>query len=143
MLNFWVRLTTSKTTKLSLALYQNIKYLHDKGEYDSKWLICIKSTLDQLQMSHLWNAPPADLIPSTLKAEFEQKLQIIYGQQWLTEIQNSSAFDSYNIYKTTLNLEPYLTMLEPKYAIPMCKFRANNHQLTIVTGRYKNIDRSE
>ncbi len=94
-------------------------------------------------MSHLGNAPPEDLVPSTLKIEFEQKLQILYGQQWLTEIQNSSACDSYNIYKTTLKLEPYLTTLKPKHTIPMCKFRANNHRLPIVTGRYKNVDRSE
>ncbi len=42
-----------------------------------------------------------------------------------------------------LGEEQYLTTLEPKHAIPMCKFRANNHQLPIVTGRYKNVDRSE
>ncbi len=85
-------------------------------------------------MSHLWNTPPEDLVKSTLKIEFENKLQILYGQQWLTEIQNSSACDSYNIYKTILNLEPYLTTLEPKHAIPMCKFRAKNpdYQLWLV-----------
>ncbi len=86
---------------------------------------------------------PEDLIPSTLKAKFERKLQILYGQQWLNEIQNPSACDSYNIYKTTLNLEPYLTTLEPKHSIPLCKFRANNHRLLIVTGQSNNVDISE
>ena len=34
-------------------------------------------------------------------------------------------------------------MLEPKLAIPLCKFRTNNHKLPIVTGRYNNINRAE
>ncbi len=92
-----------------------------------KWLTCGMHLLKTLQHQH-----------SKQNLNKNYKSYMKYGQQWLTEIQNS-----YNIYKTTLNLEPYLTTLEPKHAIPMCKFRANNHWLPIVTGRYKNVDRSE
>ena len=39
--------------------------------------------------------------------------------------------------KEDIKLENYLLTLEPKYAIPITKFRASNHRLPIVQGRYE------
>ncbi len=40
-------------------------------------------------------------------------------------------------------MEPYLTLLEPKYAIRISRFRASNHRLPIVVGRFNGRPRSE
>ncbi len=103
MLNFWVRLIKGKTNKISLTLYHKIEDQFDKGEYESEWLSSIKSTLDQLQMRYLWDTTPDELNPMTLKLAFDQKLQTVYGKQWLTQIKNSSACDTYSIFKSKQN----------------------------------------
>ena len=141
MLNFWVRINTSNSNKICLALYQNIKYLYDTGKHESKWLKSIKSTLEDLQLDYLWEFTPDQMCPHTLKSLFDQNLHIFYGKQWKTQIENSSACDTYTIFKTEFRPEQYLTLLEPKYAIPICKFRTNNHRLPVVIGRYNKIPR--
>ena len=143
MLNFWVKINTSKDSKVSMAMYQKVREMYDKGEYESEWVKCIKSTLDQLQLGHLWDTDPTSMKPNALKTEFDKKLQLFYGQHWFTETENSSACHTYNIFKNIFRLEPYLLSLEPKYAIPICKFRTNNHRLPIVVGRYNNINKAD
>ena len=84
---------------------------------------------------------PEDMDPNYLKNIFEEKLKWFYSHQWWAQIENSGACDSYSIFKMELKIEPYLTLLEPRYHIPLCKFRTNNHRLPIVTGRYNNVNR--
>ncbi len=67
MLNFWIRLATSK---ISFALYQHTKTLFDNGELKSDLLANIKSSLDQIQFSHLWDTPQEELSPEFLKLQF-------------------------------------------------------------------------
>ena len=143
MLNFWVRIVTSKGNKVCLALYHKMRDLYDSGEYKSDWLCYINNTLSQLQLTSLWEADPGELLPNPLKNIFEEKLKYFYSHQWLTQIENSSACDTYSIFKTKIELEPYLLLLQPKFAIPLCKFRASNHRLPIVAGRFDNIPRNE
>ena len=62
---------------------------------------------------------------------------------WKSEISSSTACDNYIKFKSSLKLEQYLTLLDPKHAIPITKFRSNNHRLPVVTGRYSNTPREE
>ncbi len=39
-------------------------------------------------------------------------------------------------------MEPYLVLLQLKYAIPISRFRASNHRLPVVAGRYGGRPRS-
>ncbi len=89
----------------------------------------------------MWEAHPEDLNYNQTKNIFNDKLNCFYTELWRNEIELSSACDSYIQFKTEHHLEPYHTLLEPKYAIPISKFRCNNHRMPIVTGRYANIDR--
>ncbi len=74
MLNFWIRLATSKTSKISFAIYQHTKNLFDSGEFKSDWLANVKSSVDQIHLSHLWDAPQEELKPEFLKLQFNLKL---------------------------------------------------------------------
>ncbi len=141
MLNFWVRIATSKLNKVCLEVYHKMRELYDTGEYKSDWLSYIGCTLKQLQLDYLWKTPPNDMSPSNLKIVFDEKWY--YSYQWLTEIENSNACDSYSIFKSNLQVELYLLLLDPKYSIRLCKFKAGNHRLPIVTGRFNNIDRQD
>ncbi len=61
MLYFWVHIITSKCNKISHALYNKMRDLHNKGEFQSQWLSYIKSTLVELNLEYLWEAHPDDL----------------------------------------------------------------------------------
>ncbi len=58
ILNFWVRIATSKLNKVCLAVYPKMRELYDTGEYKSEWLSYIDFTLNQLQLDYLWTPPP-------------------------------------------------------------------------------------
>lgn len=143
MLNFWLKMVTGKTNKISFLIYQKMKDLYDKNEHHSAWLNAIKTTLDQLQLGHLWDTDPVYLNPNSLKTVFDKKLSMYYREQWADSVVESSACDTYVKFKDSLKFEPYLILLEPKLAIPITKFRTNNHRLPIVAGRYANIPREE
>lgn len=139
MFNFWLKLVTNESNKLSSILYRSIKQKFDNGSFQSKWLENIKETLEQLDLGHVWNITPNNIDMYGLKKEFEHRLHRFYKIQWLSEIELSGACSTYNIFKSKLELEPYLTLLDRKYSIPISKFRSNNHKLPIVTGRYNGI----
>lgn len=143
MLNFWLKMITGKSSKISFIIYQKMKYLYDKNDYKSAWMNTVKTTLDQLQLGYLWDTDPNYLNPNSLKAVFDKRLNMYYREQWADNLVESSACDFYVKFKSNLKLEPYLTLLEPKFAVPLAKFRSNNHRLPIVTGRYNNIPRED
>ena len=63
-------------------------------------------------------------------------------QTWLASVHWNNLCSNYTQYKTTLTKEPYLTLLEKKHAINVCKFRTRNHRLPIMVGRHLGIDRA-
>ena len=143
MLNFWTRLITGKKEKIALALYHKLKNLYDTDEYRSPWISHIKIILDDIDQSQLWNEPSENINPLALKSLFDSQLSLNYSQDWLDQIQVSSACSTYSIIKENLQPELYLTKLESKFATSLCKFRCLNHWLPVVAGRYKNITRTK
>ena len=141
MLNFWTRLVSGKKEKIALALYHKLRDLYDTNEYTSPWINCIKTTLDEIGQSDLWNEIPENINPVKLKPLFDEKLKSNFGQQWLDQIQTTSACSTYSIFKQDLKFEPYLLQLDPNLAISLCKFRCISNQLPVVTGRYNNTPR--
>ena len=143
MLNFWARLISGKTSKLAHIVLMSQKYQHDVGTYKPKWLVCIKDMLDQIGLSYVWNADPENIDTASLKSLFKEKVNDIELQNWHSKINTYSHCVNYRIFKSKLHLEDYLTLLDPKNAISLCRFRCGNHKLPIVTGRYNKIDRQE
>ncbi len=143
MLNFWVKINHGESGRISKAIYIKMRELYDSGEHKSSWIECIHSTLKDLDLEYLWDATPEQLPINSMKVLFDQKLQTHYLDLWETDISGSSACDNYAKFKTALKIEDYLLLLEPRQAIPLVKFRANNHKLPIVTGRYNNTPREE
>ncbi len=136
ILNCWARLISWKKEKIALALYHQLKDLYDKDEYKYPWLKCIKITLDEINQSYLWNESPENIDHVQLKSLFDKELKSKYSQQWLDQMQTTSACSTYSIFKQNLQFEPYLIKLEPSLVIPLCKFRCINHRLPVVAGRY-------
>lgn len=145
MINFWINIVTGKSNKICHVLYNKIKEQHDSGEIHSKWFDKIKSILNDIDMSHLLNASDVDSNfshISSIKNVIKTKLEEKYKTQWYDQVNNQSSCDSYKCFKKGFGLEPYLLLLEPKLAIPICRYRTNNNRLPITLGRYNGIDKS-
>ena len=142
MINFWARLECGISKKLSRVIYALLKDLYDKEIYISPWLKKIKSILDKTGLSYLWN-DCAKFSINWIKNTINQRLTLIYSQNWHYEVNSNSLCINYRIFKVTCELEAYLTKIPVKFRTMMIKFRCGNHKLPIVAGRYNNIDRSD
>ena len=75
--------------------------------------------------------------------EVKKRLQCQYLQKWNTEIQTSSKSINYRIFKTNFVTEFYITHLQPKFYIPLARFRTTNNRLPIERGRWENVKRAQ
>ncbi len=137
---FWFRLVSGKQTKISNIMYRLSRKLFDQGNRCFKWLIFIKSILDECGYSFIWETnilPSADVLKSAIK----QRLFDQFQQYWHTLVMESAKSIKYRLYKSDLKFESYLDVLKIKDAIILCRFRTTNNYLPIETGRWRNIPR--
>ena len=59
------------------------------------------------------------------------------------EIQSSSKSINYRVFKTNFVNEFYITHLQPKFYIPLTRFRTTNNRLPIERGRWENVERAQ
>ncbi len=146
MLNFWVNVCTGKSTKFSTVMYKFMKGKFDKNEVDFKWFKCIKETLNDIGLDHILNGNiENDLFCTFLQSDdFKKKINNgmthYYSEMWEKVLESSDSYNFYHTFKKELVLESYLIDIEPRYAIPLTKFRCENHKLPNVIGRYTNVD---
>ena len=55
MLNFWCSIATEDESKISTILYKWTKALYDRNKFKSAWLDKIKTILDNIGMSSIFN----------------------------------------------------------------------------------------
>ena len=67
-----------------------------------------------------------------------QNLQI-----WHSNLQQSSKGRNYEVIKGGIELESYFLKLQPKYYIPIVKFRTGNHHFPFETYRWEGFPLSE
>ncbi len=140
MLNYWARLLLGKQSKFAYRLYCILKNKYDKDRYKSPWLSKIHSTLDNLGLSDIWiSQTPMNI--DWFKFTIKSKTSDVLIQEWNNSVDNAKGWCRfYKQFKVENKLEQYLTDLEPKYSIPLCKFRLSNHRLPVTTGRFNNIE---
>lgn len=142
LLNFWARLITGKTTKLSLLVYRFLYHEFINGNFRSKWITFVKCNLDQLGMSDVWIFQnPGNL--NYFSRRVEQTLKDQFYQKWTSSLQNSSKGRNYALIKSNINIEPYLFTLPSNLRNSITKFRLSNHKLPVETGRWSNIPLQE
>ena len=81
--------------------------------------------------------------PKLLKGLLHKRLADINRQKWHNEMNVNSHYESYQMFKDNLRCEPYITLLNARQSITLCKFRCGNTNIPIVSGRYQTVNRSE
>ena len=140
MIAFWFRLLTGKQSKLSLLVYNLLLNDMNNHVYDQKWILFVKSFLDDAGYTHIWISQCDGITcASVLKQYINARLTDQYLHSWYAYIDNSSRSSNYKLFKHTFAFETYITILENKYWCPLIRFRLSNHNLPIETGKWKNV----
>ena len=136
MVNFWARLITCNKSKLSCVMYKLLRQLHDKGIFESSWIVKVKGILDKCGMSNIWLDSNIVLNIQWIKSSVGLRLDDIAQQNWCEEVNRNRLCTNYRIFKQVSTFEPYLNKLDFTDRTSLCKFRCGNHRLPVANGRY-------
>ena len=142
MIKFWAKILTGKNTKISYKLYLLLLYLHKNNIYSCKWILFIETILQDVGLNYIWLSNVVTNI-NWLCREVQNRLQMQYIQEWNSVVHNSPKCINYRTFKTEFKMEFYISELQPKFYIPIARFRTTNHRLPIERGRWENIERSQ
>ena len=138
ILNYWCRILTSDTNKLSCIMYQYLLCKQNSSNpLNSRWLEYVQNSLTELNLSHIWNNPP---FATTEQLPFKRLIKIrcreLFQNQTMDQLQQDKHCHFYNLFKCSISFESYLTMLDHNHAKTMSKWRCRDHHLPINNGRY-------
>ena len=141
LLGFWSSIVNSKKDKIICKLYHLLFYAFKENKCLSKWILSVKSYLDNIGLSYYWinhDKFNVELFKHSVKLRFSD----IYKQEWFSDIYRSNTCAMYRIIKNKFGFESYL-LNDYKCRITLCKLRLGNHKLPIVKGRFYNTNREE
>ena len=138
MLNFWYNIATGVGSKISSILYNWIKILYDQNMFKSVWLDKIKTILNNIGMTNLFN-DITTVNKNWFKNTIKIRLNDIYNQKWSEHVFNNPICLNYRAMTVKKHLQEYFVRLPKPYMYAMCKFKCANHRMPIVNGRYANI----
>ena len=100
----------------------------------------------------MWNTPaivrnPQSFYSNTqlftishLKQVIEQRLCYMYEQEWLSEVNTNRQCLIYRIFKKQMEFENYITLLNNRDRLILCKFRCGHFKIPSITGRFENVE---
>ena len=97
MLNFWYKIATGEENKISTILYKWIHMLYNQNVYKSPWLHKIKTSLDHMGKSYLFDNVKCIPGPEAFKNKIKILLNDIYNQKWSSDRANNSVCQSYTL----------------------------------------------
>ena len=137
ILNYWCKIINSSDEKLTSIIYKFQRKLFESGEYQSEWMLKIKSILDNCGLSYIWLCNSVDqkmlnyLVNRTLSASFEQ--------DWHSEVQTNGLCKSYRIFKETFQTEKYILNLDNPFCKWLIKYRCGGANIPVISGRYDGV----
>ena len=142
-LSFYINVKNGPENTLSHTLLQSLFLMYNIVPNTCRYLKYIKSSLDKLGRSYLFNNQTANIHTSEhIKSVIKQRVKDQYIQSWTSSLSSSSKSIFYKTFKEDFTFEPYLDMLPTKFRVQLTKFRLSNHRLPIETGRWNNTDRN-
>ena len=139
MISFWLKLATDDNeNKFAVKMFYHLKSLHDEGIVYFKWYVSVKKIPDDCGFSHFWYNI-GNLNSKLLVEAITLRLKDRIKQEWHHDSMHSNKTIIYRIYKDTHCYEKYLSNLNSKSRLVLCKLRLSNYKLPIERGRCNNI----
>ena len=106
------------------------------------WVTDVKNLLFRYGFGFVWIVQEVGDKDSFLH-EFRQRLIDCSIQEWSEKVHESEKLECYREFKTLLNTEKYLSVVNPRYRQCLAAIRCSSHPLQIEVGRRLNIPRQE
>jgi hypothetical protein len=143
MLNYWARLLTGEQSKIAKSVYDLLRRAHYSGNFKSKWIEKVESLLNTMGFGETWMSEEIQHSCKAFAHKIKTRLTDMYYQNWHSETYNSGHCVTYRTLKSDPSFAQYLLTASKKDAITLCKFRAGNSKIPVVTGRFTGIERHE
>ena len=137
MVDFWLRICHGKQHKLSHTMYSLLRKLHDKNEFQSKWIVKVKNILDKCGYSNVWDNP-GSFNQNWVKKSVELRLSDMDKQNLISEINQNRLCTNYKLFKKEMGACKYLLELDFLDRVSLARFRCGNHKLPIASNRYSD-----
>ena len=121
-------------------MYSLMHRLYSHNQIDFKWMSFIEKIFNETGFSY---RNQVEVNWAFLKSEIKQRLTDQFIQKWYSDAINSSRGEFYLSFKREFKFEPYLTKLNQKSFIWVCKFRTCNIKTPFEVGRWYNIPRDQ
>ena len=135
ILNYWCRIMTSDTNKLSYMLYsfmvRNSQSVPQKPmQMNAKWLSYVQEALSDLNLTDVWNNPP--VLPEH-RDDFKDLLKEKYKHKFIENIVNDINEDKrcqfYRSFKKRVEFGNYLVSLDTTHSEILAKWRCGDNLL--------------
>ena len=141
IMNFWFRLVSDDSNKLSTIVYKCLYAMYKKGSHESLYIKNIRNILIDIGLPYLWDTQDVSHLSKTKFSKYvNQYTKDIFIQQWYTDL-NGSMYDTYRLFKSNFKLEDYINVLPYNCVISLIRFRTTNNRLPVNVLRFHNVDR--
>ena len=103
IVEYWSRLITCQSKKLSYFIYKFIYSLHTNNIYHSLWILFVKKILCNCSFSGVWQSQTIPTGMDLFNNNILQRLRDQFIQQWNSDINNSPKSINFRMFK--LNFE--------------------------------------
>ena len=143
VIKFWHRIAQLDDNTLVKKAFLEITSLPDNL---SNWLNTVKTTLNLLGLSSIWNSP-SSFSEKEVCRKLKNESAALFKKFWHSEVslasENSnrnSKLRTYKTFKSNFKLETFLAnSLTFEYRKVLSKFRCSDHKLLIEVGRHKGL----
>ncbi len=133
MIKYWFKLVNTQNCILKV-IYNSA--LLDCTSGLNNWVTKVKSLLDNMGFSYIWNDPQS-VCESNLCAIFKQAELDCFIQKWQADVQRNGALTLYKYVKPCVQYSCYLDKVRNRWLrSSISKLVLSSHPLRIETGRY-------
>ena len=135
IIKYWLKIVHGMKRLYVNVCYQlGLKNLNEKGI--TGWTKSVKELLMNCGFADVWYNQGVGNI-SLFVSLFKIRIKDINFQEWHTRLENSTRASFYRVYKTTINLSPYLELVYVKsHREALCRLLTSSHILHVESGRW-------
>ncbi|MFN9115920.1 MAG: RNA-directed DNA polymerase [Bacteroidota bacterium] len=141
-LRFWYKIVGPRRNSLvyDICKASRERYVQHRK---SNWCSYTHKLLKELEIEGFWIADAIDMTMNEWNTVVRSKIAAREERTWVIEVSRSQTLRNYSIFKTTLRLEDYLTLLAPASKRVITKLRCSDLGLANETGRQAGVPRGD
>ena len=139
IIKYWFRIIKNPDS-LTYKCFMNAIDVNGNVRNNSSWAYQVKSLLNNLGFSYLWNNS------NVINIQIERVIERIIDQllqSWYSQVDASPKLGTYKMLKSSYEVEKYIcSVSNANHRKALTRLRCSAHKLAIEEGRFRNIDRN-